>query len=384
MTVFVCGIFSYFVFSHTFSFVSWYLLALFCYVYRSSAMSSSPIVDEEIQSLRNMVIKLEQEKIELARRLHQKEVKLLEKELCNDTESDSDDLYLSDEYDSDVDEDCVEMQTEMEVDNLRHLFQVAKRDAEEQKTRYEEQINENSLVIKDLRHQIKGLQILKEQEEAIKKENETLKSTIQRLLTQHQLEVAQLNQRIIDAKDTSEKVQSLERSVVTLSKERDALKAKVYKLESDDGGRKLSGSSEAYELVQLRKTNEMLLGEINTLHDALNEETGGDRTETALVQCLQIVNDCIEGEWVNHVCPLCNRAIPGKDCDLCAAFQRIVRLKEEKQKAEKGHEEKDEIQDGNVPVLMLAVVVVVILIIIACWFLSFLSCSKNNCATQLF
>ena len=112
-------------------------------------MSSSPIVDEEIQSLRNMVIKLEQEKIELARRLHQKEVKLLEKELCNDTESDSDDLYLSDEYDSDVDEDCVEMQTEMEVDNLRHLFQVAKRDAEEQKTRYEEQINENSLVIKD-------------------------------------------------------------------------------------------------------------------------------------------------------------------------------------------------------------------------------------------
>ena len=364
--------------------MSWYLLALFCYVYRSSAMSSSPIVDEEIQSLRNMVIKLEQEKIELARRLHQKEVKLLEKELCNDTESDSDDLYLSDEYDSDVDEDCVEMQTEMEVDNLRHLFQVAKRDAEEQKTRYEEQINENSLVIKDLRHQIKGLQILKEQEEAIKKENETLKSTIQRLLTQHQLEVAQLNQRIIDAKDTSEKVQSLERSVMTLSKERDALKAKVYKLESDDGGRKLSGSSEAYELVQLRKTNETLLGEINTLHDALNEETGGDRTEIALVQCFQIVNDCIEGEWVNHVCPLCNRAIPGKNCDLCAAFQRIVRLKEEKQKAEKGHEENDEIQDGNVPVLMLAVVVVVILIIIACWFLSFLSCSKNNYAVHLF
>lgn len=384
MTVFVCGIFSYFVFSHTFSFVSWYLLTLFCYVCRSSAMSSSPIVDEEIQSLRNMVIKLEQEKIELARRLHQKEVKLLEKELCNDAESDSDDLYLSDEYDSDVDEDCVEMQTEMEVDNLRHLFQVAKRDAEEQKSRYEEQINENSLVIKDLRHQVKGLQILKEQEEAIKKENETLKSTIQRLLTQHQLEVAQLNQRIIDAKDTSEKVQSLERSVMTLSKERDALKAKVYKLESDDGGRKLSGSSEAYELVQLRKTNEMLLGEINTLHDALNEETGGDRTEIALVQCFQIVNDCIEGEWVNHVCPLCNRAIPGKNCDLCAAFQRIVRLKEEKQKAEKGHEENDEIQDENVPVLMLAVVVVVILIIIACWFLSFLSCSKNNYAVHLF
>ena len=384
MMIFVCGFFSILFFHIPFFFVSWYLLALFCYVYRSSAMSSSPIVDEEIQSLRNMVIKLEQEKIELARRLHQKEVKLLEKELCNDTESDSDDLYLSDEYDSDVDEDCVEMQTEMEVDNLRHLFQVAKRDAEEQKSRYEEQINENSLVIKDLLQQIKGLQILEEQEEAIKKENETLKSTIQRLLSQHQLEVAVLNQRITDAKDTSEKVQSLERSVMTLSKERDALKAKVYKLESDDGGRKLSGSSEAYELVQLRKTNEMLLGEINTLHDALNEEAGEDRTETALVQCFQIVNDCIEGEWVNHVCPLCKRTIPGKNCDLCAAFQRIVRLQEGKQKAEKGHEEKDEIQDGNVPVLMLAVVVVVILIIIACWFLSFLSCSKNNCATQLF
>ena len=383
MTVFVCGNFSSLFFSHTFYFVSLYLLIPFCDVCRSSAMSSPSLVDDEIQNLRNKVIMLEQEKLELARRLQQKEIKLLEKECCNDAASDSDDLYLSDEYDSDVDEEYVEMQAEMEVENLRHLFQVAKRDAEEQKRQYEEQINESSLVIKDLYQQIKGLRILEEQEEDIKKENKTLKSTIQRLLTQHQQEVVLLNHRINDTKDTSKKVQSLERSVMALSKERDALKAKVTKLESDDGGRKMSGSSEAYELVQLRKTNEMLLGEINTLHDTLNEETGANRAEVALVECFEIINDCIEGKWVNHVCPLCNRTIPGKNCDLCTAFQRIILLKEEKAKAEKGHEE-EEIQDGNVPVLMLIVVVVVILIIIACWFLSFFSCSKNNFAVHLF
>ena len=48
MMIFVCGIFSILFFHIPFFFVSWYLLALFCYVYRSSAISSSPIVDEEI------------------------------------------------------------------------------------------------------------------------------------------------------------------------------------------------------------------------------------------------------------------------------------------------------------------------------------------------
>ena len=93
MTVFVCGNFSSLFFSHTFYFVSLYLLVPFCYVYRSSAMSSPSLVDDEIQNLRNKVIMLEQEKLELARRLQQKEIKLLEKECCNDAASDSDDLY---------------------------------------------------------------------------------------------------------------------------------------------------------------------------------------------------------------------------------------------------------------------------------------------------
>ena len=43
-------------------------------------MSSPSLVDDEIQNLKNKVIMLEQEKLELARRLQQKEIKLLEKD----------------------------------------------------------------------------------------------------------------------------------------------------------------------------------------------------------------------------------------------------------------------------------------------------------------
>lgn len=339
-------------------------------------MDSVPFIDDDILNLQDRVEKLEKEKLKLTRKLEEKEIELLKQDLSNDEESGSDDFSLNVDSDSDSDSEFDALYTEMEVENLRHLFQIVKKDAANQRSTYEDQIKEMDALITDLNTQIKGLMVLKEQEESIKNENETLKSTIQRLVEQHQQEVLLLNQQIKDFKYTSKQIDSLKRSVKVLTKERDALKAKVYSLEKDDGGRKLSGSSESYELIQLRKANEKLLKEISDLHDALSEESSAEGSEVALAECCEIVNDCVSGEWVNLVCPMCHSAIPGDECDLCAAFMRIIKLKEERDRKEKEPEE-GELHDEKVPIFMLVVVMVVVTIILFCWFLCFFLCLKN-------
>ena len=346
-------------------------------------MSSPPTTDEDVQLLENRVKSLEKETLALSNKLVQAEVKLLQQECCDDKVSDSDDMSLSDEYDSDLGEEYEAIHNEMEIENLRHLFQAVRRDFKEEKSVYEDQIDENNALINDLQNQIKQLRILEEKENAIQEENQTLKSTIKRLVEQHEQEVLSLKQQITDAKHSAKQIRSLEQSIKMLSKDRDALKAEVYKLQSDDAGRKLSGSSESVELIQLRKENEKLVREIDDLQEALDGGKLDSIREMVLDQCCQIMNDCMEGDWVNLVCPRCNDAIPGSSCDLCAAFQRITRLKEERDKLEK-ELRAGEIQDGKVPIFMLVVVAVVILIIIACWFLSFLSCSKNNLGVLIF
>ena len=307
-------------------------------------------LQEEKQRIVAMLIRLKLENLRL-RSAHP--VPIVENDASNQSSSDSDSVG---DFDNEMDE--------FNRDTLEFAYELLLKDCENDKRRFEDTLAEKDRRIEELQRKLSALSGMEEQVISLEKEKKSLIEALHQLTVTHQQEVSALNHKLDDLNDISDHNSLLESTINELNNEKESLEIELQKVKNDVGGRKLSGSSEAYELVQLRKTNEALRREIDELNDSIHKRNEASTSQDDLTLCGKIIESCLNGSAATMNCPLCEENVPGQNCVLCVQFSEIMKLKEQLEKRS------EQPPDGVFPQAGLFLLVSTILfVIIQCWLL---------------
>lgn len=319
--------------------------------------------DPLIRELNDSIISLQEEKQRIVAMLIRLKLENLRLKSANPIPKVEDDTLDQRSSDSDSSEDFDKEMDEFNRDTLEFAYELLLKDCENDKRRFEDTLAEKDQTIEELERKLSVLPGMEEKIVSLEREKKSLIETLHQLTATHQQEISALNHKLDDLSDISDHNNLLESTINELNHEKESLEIELQRVKNDTGGRKLSGSSEAYELVQLRKTNESLRREIEELNDSVYRR---NRTSSQddLALCAKIIENCLKEGVATVDCPLCGANVPGQNCVLCAQFGEIMKLKEQLEKRSDGT------PDGIFPQVGLFLLIGTILfVIIQCWFL---------------
>ena len=326
-------------------------------------MAEGFIDDPLIRELNDSVISLQEEKQRIVAMLIRLKLENLRLRSANSLPKVEDDTLNQSSSDSDSSGDFDKEMDEFNRDTLEFAYELLLKDCENDKRRFEDTLAEKDQVIEELKRKLSVLPSMEEQIVSLEREKKSLIETLHQLTATHQQEISALNHKLDDLNNISDHNNLLESTINELSHEKESLEIELQKVKNDTGGRKLSGSSEAYELVQLRKTNESLRREIEELNDRIYRRNEASPQDD-LTLCGKIIENCLKDGVTTMDCPLCGANVPGKNCVLCVQFGEIMKLKEQLKK------QSNKTPDGIFPQAGLFLLIGTILfVIIQCWFL---------------